>query len=420
MTRTSFPAVLVAAALASAAAMSSPATGRSRLIARQVAAAAAAPCMSDRQFGAPDNPWVSKSPQQQAYEQAMRQQQQGQGGPDARTQMFRSRQSTGGSQDGVLQANWFQKAKGSVIYVVAAGAAGFAGWQGNKMFKGRQADLIDAFAESAVYCGDIKAQLAATVTDFKKQLGPGPYKERMLARFVAALATNRPVGAKSIRALQATQAELKVPDSAMDSVFEQAASEHLADRPSVLGKLVFLAERTHPGPAATALRERLPYGAEYVESLQQMLLEKTFREAVVASGQDLASASVPSDIAELRMSQAEAQALLDSFRREELEVARKAAMESEEAAEEERLRKELLAKVNKEAPPPRAESDAPPMPASSAGPAPGGADADAGHECSKCGYTIFPAAGREWKFFGEDFKCPQCGAPKSDFKPATD
>lgn len=36
-------------------------------------------------------------------------------------------------------------------------------------------------------------------------------------------------------------------------------------------------------------------------------------------------------------------------------------------------------------------------------------------ECSKCKYTLFVAKGREAKFFGEGFACPQCRAPKSDF-----
>lgn len=37
-------------------------------------------------------------------------------------------------------------------------------------------------------------------------------------------------------------------------------------------------------------------------------------------------------------------------------------------------------------------------------------------ECSECGYTLFIAKGREFKFFGEDFKCPECGADKKSFK----
>ncbi len=37
------------------------------------------------------------------------------------------------------------------------------------------------------------------------------------------------------------------------------------------------------------------------------------------------------------------------------------------------------------------------------------------HECSQCGYTMFVAAGRESKFFGDDFTCPECGSDKSKF-----
>ncbi len=37
-------------------------------------------------------------------------------------------------------------------------------------------------------------------------------------------------------------------------------------------------------------------------------------------------------------------------------------------------------------------------------------------ECTQCGYTLFVAEGRDFKFFGADFKCPECGAPKDKFK----
>ena len=33
-----------------------------------------------------------------------------------------------------------------------------------------------------------------------------------------------------------------------------------------------------------------------------------------------------------------------------------------------------------------------------------------------CGYTLFVAKGREFKFFGDNFKCPTCGAGKEFFK----
>jgi len=38
------------------------------------------------------------------------------------------------------------------------------------------------------------------------------------------------------------------------------------------------------------------------------------------------------------------------------------------------------------------------------------------YECTECGYTLFVAKGREFKFYGDDFKCPECGAEKDKFK----
>jgi rubredoxin len=37
------------------------------------------------------------------------------------------------------------------------------------------------------------------------------------------------------------------------------------------------------------------------------------------------------------------------------------------------------------------------------------------YECGACGYTLFIAKGREFKFYGDDFKCPECGAAKDQF-----
>ncbi len=36
-------------------------------------------------------------------------------------------------------------------------------------------------------------------------------------------------------------------------------------------------------------------------------------------------------------------------------------------------------------------------------------------ECGSCKYTIFVAPGRESKFYGSGFKCPECGASKDKF-----
>lgn len=37
-------------------------------------------------------------------------------------------------------------------------------------------------------------------------------------------------------------------------------------------------------------------------------------------------------------------------------------------------------------------------------------------ECTECGYTLFVAEGRDFKFFNAGFTCPECGASKDKFK----
>jgi rubredoxin len=36
-------------------------------------------------------------------------------------------------------------------------------------------------------------------------------------------------------------------------------------------------------------------------------------------------------------------------------------------------------------------------------------------KCGGCGYEIYPARGREFKFFPDSFKCPLCATPKAEF-----
>lgn len=42
------------------------------------------------------------------------------------------------------------------------------------------------------------------------------------------------------------------------------------------------------------------------------------------------------------------------------------------------------------------------------------------YECGNCGYTLFVAQGRESKFFGSGFRCPECGAAKKEFQARDD
>lgn len=378
--------------------------------------------MSDRQLGTPTNPYISKSPQQQQYEAQqraayLRQQQQQQLSPmDRQRQAYRNRVQTGSSKDVFLQSSWFDTAKGGIVALAIAAALGGAGWQGLKIFKGRQTDLIDALADALVYKGKSTSELQRTLKSYEKQLGPGTYKPRIMAKYISALAAARPTTAETILAFKAAQQVLGISDAAMPAIIGMAAETHLAESPSIIGKLLFIAERAVSPSAAAPLRSKLPYGPEQAAALQQMMLEKAFRAVVLAKADDLMTASIPAESATLGLSKEEAQKLLAKMQAEEAEERRRAAAEADEALDEERARLELAAslveEVRKETKPYAAPAPAPaPAPTPSAGKA---------LECQSCGYTLFPAAGREFKFYGDDFKCPQCGAGKDKFTESTD
>ena len=116
------------------------------------------------------------------------------------------------------------------------------------------------------------------------------------------------------------------------------------------------------------------------------------------------------------------------------EAAEKKRLEEEEAAaelEEERKRLRMEAAVKKAAElnadtstrlntqdssgGPEEDDEPPAMGDDEDEPAEVGASGTHEFECNDCGYIIFPAAGREFKFFGDDFKCPQCGSGKDSF-----
>ena len=149
-------------------------------------------------------------------------------------------------------------------------------------------------------------------------------------------------------------------------------------------------------------------------------------------------------LATLGLSESEAARLTQEVKERKEEEAREIA---EKEAEEKRAREleaalMAAAKANKmpvrstklddvdlppPSAPPSAPSDdddgrAPPAPSDDAasddlgvGPLEVPADGTHEYECTKCGYVLFPAAGREFKFFGADFTCPQCNCDRSEF-----
>lgn len=345
-----------------------------------------------------------------------------------------------GSAQAAPSPTFIQKARGPFMGLTFLATAGVAAWQSNQMYKRRQNALLEEFAATMVFHLGDEREMSAALQTFRRQLGPGPYIGRMFTEFLKAMASSVPIGVKGVKDLKSAVGVFGLSDAAAAKLLEQAADD-LGRQPSVLGKLCFLSERALPMAASMAkLRTKFPnWSFDTVTALQRAMLENLYRELIE---EDLDAPPNADTLQTLGLTDSDAARLTQEVKDRKAEEEREAA---EKAAEEKRaqeLEAALLAaaQANKmpvrkaptfadeDPPTPPADSsptpDAAPGPPPSVGP-PAASDDDMPvetpgdgtheYECTKCGYVLFPAAGREFKFFGAGFSCPQCGAGKEDF-----
>lgn len=282
-------------------------------------------------------------------------------------------------------------------YLAVSAVAAALLWLARKRLLARQKSLVDEFGQTLVLYGTSPDTQREIVSEYKRKLGPGILRGAMYRSFLAALVSEKPASPAAIKDASVVKALLRLGDSRVVDAFNTLAKD-MADAPSLLGKLLFVADRVvAPGEPSLQLMGLFPYGEATVRDLQRNMLERVYREHVAAlldagvDEPDLTAAAL------LRLDLAEARSLFNGvvvgrIAKREREAAELAAAEAEESSK-----------------PNVSELD---YPARSGQPAKAAVHA---YQCGDCGYTLFPAAGREFKFYGDDFVCPACGAPKGKF-----
>lgn len=279
-----------------------------------------------------------------------------------------------------------------------------AGWLFKKRFSARQESLVDEFGQVIVMYGNTPDTKREIASEYKGKLGPGMLRGAMFSSYMANLLTEKAVVPSTIGDVKLIKKLLRIGDSKAVNIINELAKT-LQDTPSLLGKLLFLSERILLPEQVSNLKlvPLFPYSPETVADLQRNMLERCYRDFVTrqidingAETPDLAAAAA------LNLHPDQAKELFDGvilarIKKREAEAAEFAAQEAEEASK-----------------PQVAELD---YPARSGEPAKAAVHA---YQCTDCGYTLFPAAGREFKFYGDDFVCPACGAPKDKFVDVND
>lgn len=295
-------------------------------------------------------------------------------------------------------------------YVAAAAVVGFGGWVTQKKVRARHAQLVGDFGATLSAYGSSDRGATDIVADYKRKVGPGVDRKGLYRSGLASLITDVPAGVALIRRVTALQRLLGIKDVTAAAEVNALGKDKFANQPSLLGKLIFVSERVlADGGSAGSLRLRtmLPYSEEVVETLQRDMAARILASEVAAAADR--GEGVPGEAAALlRMSPAEAQALYDETLARRAAATTAAAEEAAAAAEANEAANAVVAAAEAEATVVAAAAEEEKASAV--------VDKDAHvYECGGCGYTLYPAKGREFRFFPDSFKCPMCGAGKDQF-----
>lgn len=292
---------------------------------------------------------------------------------------------------------------GFVPYLAAFSAMGFGAWVGYKRMKARQARIVEEYGEVVVFYGTTPESQLQITKEYKRKLGPGILRGALFSSFLRSLVTEKAVGPQAIQDAAVVKKLLRIGDKKAINVIN-SLGEELKTAPSLLGKLLFLSERLFPAIHLPSLNliTYFPYGPGTVVELQRNMAERCYREIVEKEIEEHGAVEAPLEVASLlRLEDADARSIFDgvvSAREKMRERTREEEAAAIAAAEAEDASKPVVEGLD--------------YPARSGEPAKVAVHA---YQCSDCGYTMFPAAGREFKFYGADFCCPTCGAPKDKF-----
>ena len=288
---------------------------------------------------------------------------------------------------------------GNAPYIAGAAFVGYRGYKTVANIKDKQAKLIDEFGgKLKLGKKQSKAQFEATKKLYGKKLMFLPRGPALFASGLKAICTKK-VSISSLNAFRDLCDVFGITKA--DQV--AAAVESSVGQTNARGKALFYASRSGlSSPRLTTLAlEGLDGKKEFLQATQDGYAQQAY---IASLGKSKPYTANQQAAQALGLDAGEAQLILDDLN-----------AEPDADAGKEDWQKELEARVVEETGelPDAADVD---MTDKFAPPSGKEDEMMLTCECEECGYTLFIAAGREGKFFGDSYKCPECGAPKSKFK----
>lgn len=324
-----------------------------------------------------------------------------------------------------------------VAFLVAKKVSGLAlGKMGIKADELYEQAAIDI----AYHVGDYE-EMEATYKEYKKKLwfegAPNYINSELVKRLAVAYCTNVSVTPKSVSSLAYLLTMMKISDSEAAECFVMACREN-AKSMAIASKVLFYSEHVFKDKAAkkkmAPLIKNLAEmfgGMEAVMVGQRDMATSAYRDAVAEAGPEQSKVTPGWKV--LGLTKETATQIFDETKalgflsREELWAKERDDYAMKERMAQERRQEALRNSIDKDGGviDPDAEVDPDKRitdedmqrgdddddDTGDSGPMSGGAK-----ECTKCKYTLFIAAGREGRFFGSGFTCPECGAGRDQFK----
>mmetsp|Transcript_25151 Transcript_25151/g.35422 ORF Transcript_25151/g.35422 Transcript_25151/m.35422 type:complete len:356 (+) Transcript_25151:539-1606(+) len=281
-------------------------------------------------------------------------------------------------------------------------------------------EILDNYATEMIYHDGDFEEMKMCTSDYKKKLvflGPSK-KETMLKRYLEIYAKKKVVSPQSISSLSYVFTLYKLSEEKAAQILVSLCKKLGAERISSAGKLLFFGSHILKSPegkaALTPIKDMIKdtYKDEetadaFVEASQKAMGEAAYRHAVQAAGKSQDKLTIGWEV--LGLDKETATAIFEQEKGEGFVTDRETMYKGQTTKYDKKGRAidaegELVNPEEAEADDDEDDSEG--------GPA---GTSDGVYECGNCGYTLFVAKGRDFKFFGDDFKCPECGAPKDEF-----
>ncbi|EME28929.1 hypothetical protein Gasu2_26270 [Galdieria sulphuraria] len=290
--------------------------------------------------------------------------------------------------------NWKPNPVLVVAATIALAAAG--GYLGLKKLLKRRDSLIERCGMEMVRYGSTELELVDIAEEYKSKWELIFSRVDLYENFLVTLLKERALSFQLIEDSYTVYKTLGLSHKQLLMAYNRAA-KRLRERPSALDKLLFVSERLLPEQFQSKLEimQLFPYPKETVRDLQRSLAETCFLQLLKSEGRDKDFSPIEK-ARFLGLSEEQAQSLYDQYLLEEVQRRDYERATSEKKASVEETSTSTFSE----------QSVSCSKPSASVAHA---------YQCQNCGYTIFPAAGREFKFFGDSFVCPQCKSPKSQF-----